>query len=162
MQLGGFVEKYAGSGVTLHTSSSSSKENRRTEGLNRYLQTLQSNQSAAPGQRSHLYSTFCGVIVAACTSAFKHLSCPRMCILSSLAFIKLNSRNNTCFFSASSALLALPRLCAVSSDEQQGSAEAGAVLSASPMMQVEGFFTALTNSNTDGRVSIHRQGTTVF
>lgn len=53
VQLGGFVEKYAGSGVSLHTHSNSNKENRRTEGLNRYLQTLQSNQSAAPGQMSH-------------------------------------------------------------------------------------------------------------
>uniref|UniRef100_A0AAX7TZC8 Helicase ATP-binding domain-containing protein n=1 Tax=Astatotilapia calliptera TaxID=8154 RepID=A0AAX7TZC8_ASTCA len=32
------------------------------------------------------------------------------------------------------------------------------VLSASPMMQVEGFFMALTNSNTDGRVVVHKQG----
>uniref|UniRef100_A0AAQ5ZQL6 ATP-dependent DNA helicase DDX11 n=1 Tax=Amphiprion ocellaris TaxID=80972 RepID=A0AAQ5ZQL6_AMPOC len=83
-KLGGFVEKYAGSGVILHTQSSSNKENRRTEGLNRYLQNLQS---------------------------------------------------------------------------QQGSAESEKVLSASPMMQVEGFFMALTNSNTDGRVVVHRQGT---
>ncbi|XP_076588489.1 ATP-dependent DNA helicase DDX11 [Chaetodon auriga] len=94
-KLGGFVEKYAGTGVSLHTQSSSNKENRRTEGLNRFLQTLQSNQSAAP----------------------------------------------------------------VSSADQQGSAEAEKVLSASPMMQVEGFFMALTNSNTDGRVVAHRQGT---
>ncbi|XP_039664498.1 ATP-dependent DNA helicase DDX11 [Perca fluviatilis] len=93
-KLGGFVEKYAGSGVSLHTPSSSNKENRRTEGLNRYLQTLQSNQSPLP----------------------------------------------------------------VSSADQQGS-EAEKVLSASPMMQVEGFFMALTNSNTDGRVVVHRQGT---
>uniref|UniRef100_A0A3P8T7N2 ATP-dependent DNA helicase DDX11 n=1 Tax=Amphiprion percula TaxID=161767 RepID=A0A3P8T7N2_AMPPE len=42
---------------------------------------------------------------------------------------------------------------------QQGSAESEKVLSASPMMQVEGFFMALTNSNTDGRVVVHRQGT---
>ncbi|TKS73391.1 ATP-dependent DNA helicase DDX11 [Collichthys lucidus] len=91
-KLGGFVEKYAGAGVSLHTQSSSNKENRRTEGLNRYLQTLQSNQSAAPA-------------------------------------------------------------------DQQGSTEAEKVLSASPMMQVEGFFMALTNSNTDGRVVVHRQGT---
>ncbi|KAM9352520.1 ATP-dependent DNA helicase DDX11 [Symphorus nematophorus] len=94
-KLGGFVEKYAGSGVSLHTQSSSNKENRRTEGLNRYLQALQSNQSAVP----------------------------------------------------------------VSSADQQGSVEADKVLSASPMMQVEGFFMALTNSNTDGRVVVHRQGT---
>uniref|UniRef100_A0AAQ5ZJ84 ATP-dependent DNA helicase DDX11 n=1 Tax=Amphiprion ocellaris TaxID=80972 RepID=A0AAQ5ZJ84_AMPOC len=40
-----------------------------------------------------------------------------------------------------------------------GSAESEKVLSASPMMQVEGFFMALTNSNTDGRVVVHRQGT---
>ncbi|XP_049430939.1 ATP-dependent DNA helicase DDX11 isoform X1 [Epinephelus fuscoguttatus] len=93
-KLSGFVEKYAGSGVSVHTQSSSNKENRRTEGLNRYLQTLQSNQSTAP----------------------------------------------------------------VSSADQQGS-EAEKALSASPMMQVEGFFMALTNSNTDGRVVVHRQGT---
>uniref|UniRef100_A0A3Q1C6B2 ATP-dependent DNA helicase DDX11 n=1 Tax=Amphiprion ocellaris TaxID=80972 RepID=A0A3Q1C6B2_AMPOC len=92
IKLGGFVEKYAGSGVILHTQSSSNKENRRTEGLNRYLQNLQSNQSSAPAG-------------------------------------------------------------------QQGSAESEKVLSASPMMQVEGFFMALTNSNTDGRVVVHRQGT---
>ncbi|KAI4824927.1 hypothetical protein KUCAC02_020640 [Chaenocephalus aceratus] len=89
-KLGGFVEKYAGSGVSLHTQNSI-KENRRTEGLNRYLQTLQSNQSTTPA-------------------------------------------------------------------DQQGS-EAEKVLSASPMMQVEGFFMALTNSNTDGRVVVQRQGT---
>nr|XP_046251064.1 ATP-dependent DNA helicase DDX11 [Scatophagus argus]XP_046251065.1 ATP-dependent DNA helicase DDX11 [Scatophagus argus] len=94
-KLGGFVEKYAGSGVSLHTQSSSNKENRRTEGLNRYLQTLQSNQSTAP----------------------------------------------------------------VSLADQQGSAETEKVLCASPMMQVEGFFLALTSSNTDGRVVVHRQGT---
>uniref|UniRef100_A0A8C2WE63 DEAD/H (Asp-Glu-Ala-Asp/His) box helicase 11 n=1 Tax=Cyclopterus lumpus TaxID=8103 RepID=A0A8C2WE63_CYCLU len=82
-KLVGFVEKYAGSGVSLHTPSSSNKENRRTEGLNRYLQTLQSTQINAPEK----------------------------------------------------------------------------VLSASPMMQVEVFFMALTNSNTDGRVLAHRQGT---
>lgn len=55
LQLGGFVEKYAGSGVSPHTQSSSNKENRRTEGLNRYLQALQSNQSSAPGQRADVY-----------------------------------------------------------------------------------------------------------
>lgn len=48
---------------------------------------------------------------------------------------------------------------AVSSADQQGSVEAERVLSASPMMQVEGFFMALTSSNTDGRVVVHRQGT---
>ncbi|XP_071385623.1 ATP-dependent DNA helicase DDX11 isoform X1 [Centroberyx affinis] len=94
-KLCGFMEKYAGTGVNPHTHTSSNKENRRTEGLNRYLQTLQSSQSAAP----------------------------------------------------------------VSSADQQGSAEAEKVLSASPMMQVEGFLMALTNSNTDGRVVVHRQGT---
>ncbi|XP_041652395.1 ATP-dependent DNA helicase DDX11 [Cheilinus undulatus] len=93
-KLSSFVEKYAGSGVILQSQSSSNKENRRTEGLNRYLQTLQSNQSTSPGL----------------------------------------------------------------SVDQQGSVEADKVLSASPMMQVEGFFMALTNSNTDGRVVIHRQG----
>ncbi|XP_042267345.1 ATP-dependent DNA helicase DDX11 [Thunnus maccoyii] len=94
-KLGGFVEKYAGSGVSVHTQSSSNKENRRTEGLNRYLQTLQNNQNPAP----------------------------------------------------------------VSSEDQQGSTEAEKALSASPMMQVEGFFMSLTNSNADGRVVLHRQGT---
>ncbi|XP_074533636.1 ATP-dependent DNA helicase DDX11 [Halichoeres trimaculatus] len=93
-KLSSFVEKYAGSGVTLHTQSISNKENRRTEGLNRFLQTLQSNQSASQ----------------------------------------------------------------VLSTAQQVSAEAEKVLSVSPMMQVEGFFMALTNSNTDGRVVVHRQG----
>ncbi|XP_059191863.1 ATP-dependent DNA helicase DDX11 [Centropristis striata] len=93
-KLGGFVEKYEGSGVSVQTQSSSNKENRRTEGLNRYLQTLQSNQSTGP----------------------------------------------------------------VSSADQQGS-EAEKALSASPMMQVEGFFMALTNSNTDGRVVVYKQGT---
>uniref|UniRef100_A0AAX7VG22 Helicase ATP-binding domain-containing protein n=1 Tax=Astatotilapia calliptera TaxID=8154 RepID=A0AAX7VG22_ASTCA len=38
------------------------------------------------------------------------------------------------------------------------SVETEKVLSASPMMQVEGFFMALTNSNTDGRVVVHKQG----
>lgn len=42
--------------------------------------------------------------------------------------------------------------------DQQVSAEAEKTLSASPMMQVEGFFMALTSSNTDGRVVVHRQG----
>uniref|UniRef100_A0A8C4IKM8 ATP-dependent DNA helicase DDX11 n=1 Tax=Dicentrarchus labrax TaxID=13489 RepID=A0A8C4IKM8_DICLA len=45
--------------------------------------------------------------------------------------------------------------------DQQGSAEEEKVLSASPMMQVEGFFMALTNSNTDGRVVVHRQESSV-
>ncbi|KAG7216090.1 hypothetical protein INR49_007842 [Caranx melampygus] len=94
-KLGGFVEKYAGSGVSVHTHSTSNKENRRTEGLNRYLQALQTSQSAAP----------------------------------------------------------------VPSSDQQGSVETDKVLSASPMLQVEGFFMALTNSNTDGRVVVHTQGT---
>ncbi|XP_068170153.1 ATP-dependent DNA helicase DDX11 isoform X2 [Antennarius striatus] len=94
-KLGGFVEKYAGSGVSLHTQSAPNKENRRTEGLQRYLQTLQSSQGTVP----------------------------------------------------------------VTLGDQQGSTEAERVLSASPMMQVEGFFMALTNSNTDGRVVVYRQGT---
>lgn len=94
-KLGGFVEKYAGTGVSVHSQSSLNKENRRTEGLNRYLQNLQSNQSTLP----------------------------------------------------------------VSSTDQQGSVEAEKVLSTSPMMQVEGFCMALTNSNTDGRVVVNRQAT---
>lgn len=49
-------------------------------------------------------------------------------------------------------------LCAVPSADQQESVETEKVLSASPMMQVEGFFMALTNSNTDGRVVVHKQG----
>lgn len=53
-------------------------------------------------------------------------------------------------------------LCAVSSSDQQGSVETDKVLSASPMMQVEAFFMALTNSNTDGRVVVHTQGTFFF
>ncbi|XP_057692593.1 ATP-dependent DNA helicase DDX11 [Corythoichthys intestinalis] len=93
-KLGGFVEKYVGSGVTPHTPINTNKENRRTEGLNRYLQHLQGNQSTAPAP---LHG-------------------------------------------------------------QQGPSEAENTLSASPMMQIEGFFMALTNSNTDGRVVIHRQG----
>lgn len=47
---------------------------------------------------------------------------------------------------------------AVPAADQQGSAEAEKTLSTSPMMQVEGFFMALTSSNTDGRVVVHRQG----
>ncbi|XP_077424746.1 ATP-dependent DNA helicase DDX11 [Vanacampus margaritifer] len=93
-KLGGFVEKYVGSGVTPHTPVGSQKENRRTEGLNRYLQSLHGNQSTAPAPPN----------------------------------------------------------------DQQGSFEAEKALAASPMMQVEGFFMALTNSNADGRVVIHRQG----
>uniref|UniRef100_A0A3Q3M353 ATP-dependent DNA helicase DDX11 n=1 Tax=Mastacembelus armatus TaxID=205130 RepID=A0A3Q3M353_9TELE len=50
-------------------------------------------------------------------------------------------------------------LCAVSSADPQGSVETEKVLSASPMMQVEGFFMALTTSNTDGRVLLHKEGT---
>ncbi|XP_054631210.1 ATP-dependent DNA helicase DDX11 isoform X1 [Dunckerocampus dactyliophorus] len=94
-KLGGFVEKYAGSGMSVHTPIRSNKENRSTEGLSRYLQSLQSNQSMAP----------------------------------------------------------------VSPNDQQGSVDVNTVLAASPMMQVEGFLMALTNSNTDGRVVIHKQGT---
>uniref|UniRef100_A0A3P8V111 DEAD/H (Asp-Glu-Ala-Asp/His) box helicase 11 n=1 Tax=Cynoglossus semilaevis TaxID=244447 RepID=A0A3P8V111_CYNSE len=84
-KLSGFVEKYTGSGMNLHPQSSSNKDNRRTEGLNRYLKTLQSNESTAP--------------------------------------------------------------------------EAEKALSASPLMQLETFFLAFTNSNTDGRVVIQRHGT---
>ncbi|XP_056138024.1 ATP-dependent DNA helicase DDX11 [Lampris incognitus] len=91
-KLCGFMEKYAGSGAYRLN-----KENRRTEGLNRFLQTLQNRLSSA--------------------------------------------------------------LLAVSSVDQQGSAEAEKALSASPMMQVEGFFMALTNSNADGRVVVNKQGT---
>uniref|UniRef100_A0A8C8I1S2 ATP-dependent DNA helicase DDX11 n=1 Tax=Oncorhynchus tshawytscha TaxID=74940 RepID=A0A8C8I1S2_ONCTS len=40
---------------------------------------------------------------------------------------------------------------------KQGAAE-DRELAASPMMQVEGFFMALTNANTDGRVVLHTQG----
>uniref|UniRef100_A0A6Q2YT93 Helicase ATP-binding domain-containing protein n=1 Tax=Esox lucius TaxID=8010 RepID=A0A6Q2YT93_ESOLU len=77
-KLCGFIEKYAGTGVTSHTQTQSDKkENRRTEGLNRYLQALQTSQQE---------------------------------------------------------------------------------LAASPMMQIEGFFMALTNTNTDGRVMLHTQG----
>ncbi|XP_023841451.1 ATP-dependent DNA helicase DDX11 isoform X2 [Salvelinus sp. IW2-2015] len=98
-KLCGFIEKFAGTGVTSHTQTShtqtqsANKENRRTEGLNRYLQTLQSSQQpdteSPPGQ--------------------------------------------------------------------QGAAE-DRELAASPMMQVEGFFMALTNTNTDGRVVLHTLG----
>ncbi|KAJ3596943.1 hypothetical protein NHX12_003343 [Muraenolepis orangiensis] len=96
-KLCGFLEKYAGSGVTPHPQPGLNKENRRTEGLGRYLQTLQRNQS---------------------TTA-----------------------------------------TSVPANDQQGSAEVERVLSSSPMMQVEGFFMALTNSNKDGRVVVHTQGT---
>ncbi|XP_008336425.2 ATP-dependent DNA helicase DDX11-like [Cynoglossus semilaevis] len=94
LQLSGFVEKYTGSGMNLHPQSSSNKDNRRTEGLNRYLKTLQSNESTAP----------------------------------------------------------------VASPDQQESVEAEKALSASPLMQLETFFLAFTNSNTDGRVVIQRHG----
>lgn len=50
---------------------------------------------------------------------------------------------------------------AVSGADQQGSLEAEKVPSASPMMQVEGFFMALTSSNTDGRVVVNNQGTVI-
>ncbi|XP_028306549.1 ATP-dependent DNA helicase DDX11 isoform X2 [Gouania willdenowi] len=90
-KLSSFVEKYSGSGVTVHKQ----KENRRTEGFSRFLQTLQSNQSSA----------------------------------------------------------------SVSTADEQTSAEPEKVPSSSPMMQVESFLMALTNSNADGRVLLHRQGT---
>ncbi|KAJ0069463.1 hypothetical protein NL108_006060, partial [Boleophthalmus pectinirostris] len=92
-KLGGFVEKYAGSGVSVHTQNPN-KENHRTDGLNRFLQSLHSNHSQP-----------------------------------------------------------------VPSLEQQGAAESDRALSMSPMMQMEGFFMTLTNSNTDGRVVLHRHGT---
>ncbi|MCI4379479.1 hypothetical protein PGIGA_G00228850 [Pangasianodon gigas] len=44
-KLFGFSEKYGGSGVSTHTSSMN-KENRRTEGLGRFLQGLQSKATA--------------------------------------------------------------------------------------------------------------------
>lgn len=47
---------------------------------------------------------------------------------------------------------------AVSAADQQEPVEAEKALSASPMMQVEGFFMALTSSNTDGRVVVNNQG----
>uniref|UniRef100_A0A8C5AEB4 DEAD/H (Asp-Glu-Ala-Asp/His) box helicase 11 n=1 Tax=Gadus morhua TaxID=8049 RepID=A0A8C5AEB4_GADMO len=52
-----------------------------------------------------------------------------------------------------------PQTPGVPTGDQQGPAEAEHVLAASPMMQVEGFLMALTNSNKDGRVVVHRQGT---
>ena len=52
----------------------------------------------------------------------------------------------------------LSLMCAVPPADQQGSLEAEKVVSASPMMQVEGLLMALTNSNTDGRVVVHKQG----
>ncbi|XP_059916105.1 ATP-dependent DNA helicase DDX11 isoform X2 [Gadus macrocephalus] len=101
-KLCGFVEKYAGSGVTPRpqtpgpqTPGGLNKENRRTEGLSRYLQALQKGPPAP----------------------------------------------------------------SVPTGDQQGPAEAERVLAVSPMMQVEGFLMALTNSNKDGRVVVHRQGT---
>ena len=77
-----------------------------------------------------------------------------------LAFCNQHTLNNVAslwFFTMIDLFRNAP-MCAVSSADQQGS-EAEKVLSASPMMQVEGFFMALTNSNTDGRVVVHRQGT---
>lgn len=49
MQLGGFAEKYAGSGVNSHTPSGLNKENRCTEPLLRFLEGLKKGQKAAPG-----------------------------------------------------------------------------------------------------------------
>ncbi|XP_033824285.1 ATP-dependent DNA helicase DDX11 [Periophthalmus magnuspinnatus] len=43
-KLGGFVEKYAGTGVSVHPQNPN-KENRHTDGLNRYLQSLHSNHA---------------------------------------------------------------------------------------------------------------------
>uniref|UniRef100_A0A8C1M341 Helicase ATP-binding domain-containing protein n=1 Tax=Cyprinus carpio TaxID=7962 RepID=A0A8C1M341_CYPCA len=86
-KLCGFVEKYEGSGVNTH-SGSKNKENRRTEGLGRFLQTLQNKPTDV--------------------------------------------------------------------SEQQMAVEDKPIM-ASPMMQVESFLFALTNSNKDGRVMIQRQ-----
>ncbi|XP_043120352.1 ATP-dependent DNA helicase DDX11 isoform X2 [Puntigrus tetrazona] len=83
-KLFGFVEKYEGSGVNTH-SGSKNKENRRTEGLGRFLQMLQNKPT-----------------------------------------------------------------------DQQMAVEDKPILS-SPMMLVESFLFALTNSNKDGRVVIQRQ-----
>lgn len=47
---------------------------------------------------------------------------------------------------------------AVPAADQQGSVEADKAPAASPMMQVEGFFMALTSSNADGRVVLNNQG----
>lgn len=46
----------------------------------------------------------------------------------------------------------------MSAADLPGAVEAEKVVSASPMMQVEGFFMALTSSNTDGRVVVNNQG----
>ncbi|KAK9958706.1 hypothetical protein ABG768_010811 [Culter alburnus] len=86
-KLCGFVEKYEGSGVNTH-SSSKNKENRRTEGLGRFLQTLQNKPTDV--------------------------------------------------------------------SEQQVAVEDKPIM-ASPMMLVESFLSALTNTNKDGRVVIQRQ-----
>ncbi|XP_048024063.1 ATP-dependent DNA helicase DDX11 [Megalobrama amblycephala] len=86
-KLCGFVEKYEGSGVNTH-SSSKNKENRRTEGLGRFLQTLQNKPTDV--------------------------------------------------------------------SEQQMAVEDKPIM-ASPMMLVESFLSALTNTNKDGRVVIQRQ-----
>lgn len=135
LQLGGFVEKYAGSGVTLQARSSSNKENRRTGGLNRYLQTLQSTQGSAPGDQTEQL----GEAESICAQAFVERTKIQVFIY-----------------------LLFKLLVAVPSLDQQGEAEADKVLSASPMMQVEGFFMSLTNSNADGRVVVHKQGIMFF
>uniref|UniRef100_A0A673KAB9 Putative ATP-dependent RNA helicase DDX11-like protein 8 n=1 Tax=Sinocyclocheilus rhinocerous TaxID=307959 RepID=A0A673KAB9_9TELE len=49
-KLFGFVEKYEGSGVNIH-SGSKNKENRRIEGLGRFLQTLQNKPTDASDQQ---------------------------------------------------------------------------------------------------------------
>lgn len=49
-KLCGFAEKYEGSGINTH-SSSKNKENRRTEGLGRFLQTLQSKPTDVSEQQ---------------------------------------------------------------------------------------------------------------
>ncbi|XP_072551300.1 ATP-dependent DNA helicase DDX11 [Salminus brasiliensis] len=50
-KLCGFVEKYEGSGVSTH-SSAVNKENRHTEGLGRFLQSLQTKPAAPPEQQA--------------------------------------------------------------------------------------------------------------
>uniref|UniRef100_A0A674BQM0 ATP-dependent DNA helicase DDX11 n=1 Tax=Salmo trutta TaxID=8032 RepID=A0A674BQM0_SALTR len=64
----------------------------------------------------------------------------------------------TCKDCLTETLSLFPSLSPVESPSgQQGAAE-DRELAASPMMQVEGFFMALTNTNTDGRVVLQTQG----
>lgn len=141
------MEKYAGSGVSVHAPSTSNKENRRTEGLNRYLQALQSNQSASPGQaRSYIKDV-----------SFVHIQWKANMLQHSVQ-IKLHHIHASHIQPLIRMIYLLALMVAVPAADQQGSVEAEKVLSASPMMQVEGFFMALTSSNTDGRVVVHKQG----